>query len=141
MATLLVTCGSCQHQFNAPEKYQGTRVKCPKCKSGIDFPRLAKAETVTPPPIKVTCGKCKREFHMPENFQGTVIKCAHCGAPITVPTPAPAEQMSVEPTDPREYIERDVAAILFYTKVIALAAVINIFAAVCVLFMYLRLAQ
>ena len=37
-------CPACGKVLNAPEKYAGMRVKCPKCKAPMDIPELVLEE-------------------------------------------------------------------------------------------------
>ncbi len=48
MPPIKVTCGTCQHEFEAAEKYQGHHVICPRCNTQVDVPKSEAAEILTP---------------------------------------------------------------------------------------------
>jgi hypothetical protein len=97
---------SCGHTFNAPSKYAGKKVKCPKCKEPLTITAAKQASSpakqasspakqASSPTsgkaskIAVTC-KCGKAFQAKLELAGKRVKCPACGDPITIKPPKSA---------------------------------------------------
>jgi DNA-directed RNA polymerase subunit RPC12/RpoP len=79
-------CSNCNHQINAPEKYAGKRVRCPKCKAPIHVPKsVGKTGTQEPKLIKFCCPKCNQKIGLAQHYAGKRVRCAKCKNPLRVP--------------------------------------------------------
>ena len=71
---------ACGHQFGAPEKYAGKRVKCPKCAQPLVIPASSDAgSTTSKVAAKCECGKVVTA--KPE-LAGKTVKCPGCKQPL-----------------------------------------------------------
>jgi len=79
-------CSNCNHQINAPEKYAGKRVRCPKCKAPIRVPKsVPNTGTQEPKLIKFRCPSCNQKIGLAQHYAGKRVRCAKCKQPLRVP--------------------------------------------------------
>ena len=95
--TIHVQCGGCGAKFEAPEKFAGKRVKCPKCSAVVTVGErsqrpsgqaTAPAEEETPL-IPVAC-RCGKKLRVKAKLAGKRVKCPACGQAFTVADIQPA---------------------------------------------------
>ena len=79
-------CSNCNHEINAPEKYAGKRVRCPKCKSPVRIPQLVgQKDTQEPKFIKFNCPTCNQKIGVAADHAGKRVRCAKCKNPLRIP--------------------------------------------------------
>ena len=92
-------CSACGHSFNAPSKYAGKKVRCPKCKEPLVIP-AAKSSSVSKSAgskvaVKCDCGK---KFAAKAEWAGKKVKCPACSNPVRIPGgKAPAAKAAAKP--------------------------------------------
>ncbi len=89
-------CNNCNHQIEAPQKYAGKRVRCPKCKVLIRVPEsVGKTGTPESELIKFRCPSCNQKMRITPDYAGKQVRCAKCKKPLRIPQ---ASSQSVPPT-------------------------------------------
>ena len=92
---------SCGHSFDAPSKYAGKKVKCPKCKEPLQVPagnKSGKGGKSGTSKISVKCG-CGKDFQVKAELAGKRVKCPGCGAPLTIQAAESTEKKKSKPID------------------------------------------
>lgn len=79
-------CNNCNHQIEAPQKFAGKRVRCPKCKAPICVPQsVGKTGTQESELIKFRCPSCNQKMRITPDYAGKRVRCAKCKNPLCVP--------------------------------------------------------
>ena len=87
---ITLSCSSCNKRLEAPDKYAGRPVKCPKCQTALTVPvAVPPSQPVPPPPVPVAvnsatvaaksfcCNGCGTPLKIPKNSRGHV-QCPSC---------------------------------------------------------------
>lgn len=96
----------CGHSFEAPSKYAGQKVKCPKCKQPLKIPAKKAAAgsagaAAKPSKITVKC-KCGKAFAAKAELAGKKVKCPGCGDPVVIPAKGGAGKSAKKSAAPKQ---------------------------------------